>query len=380
MLDRPAFDHNVQHVAELLARGRPGLTLRLASKSLRVPALIQRVLDFGPPYRGVMCFAAAEAAGLFAAGIDDLLLAYPVSRRSDLETIRGLHDAGCDLKVMVDDAAQVTLLAAALAGTDRPLPVVVDLDASLRVFGLHLGVRRSPVRQPEDAVALFEACADTGGALRPVGVMAYEAQVAGLADNSPHTKSKNVPIRAVRTMSVRAIHSRRQAVRAALEAAGFGVELFNGGGSGSLDTTPFDPAVTEVTAGSAFFCPHLFDHYQHVHFEPAAFIALAVTRASDPGFVTCAGGGYIASGAAGPDRLPEVAWPPGLSLVAAEGAGEVQTPVTGKGVMPGLGDLVLLRHAKAGEVAERFAHMVIVEGGAVVERAPTYRGLGVHLY
>ncbi|MEC3982099.1 amino acid deaminase/aldolase, partial [Amycolatopsis sp. H20-H5] len=86
-------------------------------------------------------------------------------------------------------------------------------------------------------------------------------------------------------------------------------------------------------------------------------------------------GGYIASGPVGTSRQPSPHLPAGLTLLGFEGAGEVQTPVTGKAAADlRLGDRVWLRHAKAGELAERFTHYHLVTGDRVDRTAPTYRG------
>jgi D-serine deaminase-like pyridoxal phosphate-dependent protein len=95
------------------------------------------------------------------------------------------------------------------------------------------------------------------------------------------------------------------------------------------------------------------------------------------GVVTVLGGGYIASGAAGADRVPRPALPPGLRLTGQEGAGEVQTPVRGSAADAlAIGGRVYFRHAKAGELCERFATLLLVEGDRVVGEVPTYRGEG----
>jgi D-serine deaminase-like pyridoxal phosphate-dependent protein len=41
-----------------------------------------------------------------------------------------------------------------------------------------------------------------------------------------------------------------------------------------------------------------------------------------------------------------------------------------------LGDRIWLRHAKAGELMERFDVVHLVAGGRVVDTVPTYRGEG----
>ncbi|HET8883170.1 MAG TPA: amino acid deaminase/aldolase, partial [Solimonas sp.] len=69
--------------------------------------------------------------------------------------------------------------------------------------------------------------------------------------------------------------------------------------------------------------------------------------------------------------------PPGLKLLPLEGAGEVQTPVRlPKGTRLGLGEPVFFRHAKAGELCERFDKILLLRDGKLVGEAPTYRGQG----
>src|SRR5699024_4819501 len=102
-----------------------------------------------------------------------------------------------------------------------------------------------------------------------------------------------------------------------------------------------------------------------------------VVRKPARGIATLVSGGYIASGPPGPSRGPTPHQPRGLQLLGAEAAGGVQTPVTGKAarrMRPG--DRVWLRHAKAGELAERFTSYRLVSGNRMVQTAPTYRGEG----
>jgi len=69
--------------------------------------------------------------------------------------------------------------------------------------------------------------------------------------------------------------------------------------------------------------------------------------------------------------------PPGLHLDRFEGAGEVQTPLLGEvAVRLRVGDRVYMRHAKAGELCERFDALHLVEGDRIVDLVPTYRGEG----
>jgi D-serine deaminase-like pyridoxal phosphate-dependent protein len=136
-------------------------------------------------------------------------------------------------------------------------------------------------------------------------------------------------------------------------------------------------ALTEVTAGSGFLASHLFDGFRGLDLTPAAYFALEVVRRPTERIVTCHGGGYVASGASGRDRLPVPALPAGLRLLSLEGAGEVQTPLElPRGRTLRLGDPVFFRHAKAGELAEHFTEYLLVRGSRLEGRVPTYRGLG----
>jgi D-serine deaminase-like pyridoxal phosphate-dependent protein len=176
---------------------------------------------------------------------------------------------------------------------------------------------------------------------------------------------------------------RRVAIADALRKDGFELALVNGGGTGSLDSTTPESGVTEVAAGSGLFKPHLFDYYKSAYMrelEPAAFFALEIVRRPSATVVTCGGGGYIASGSAGPDKAPLPWLPRDLRLLPMEMAGEVQTPLESK-VDPRedplmLGAPVVFRHAKAGELMERFREVLLLHDGRIVDRVPTYRGLG----
>jgi D-serine deaminase-like pyridoxal phosphate-dependent protein len=290
---------------------------------------------------------------------------------------------------MVDDGAQVDALAG-VAKSSRPspdgakkgdgvrVPVAIDVDMSWRPLGgaAHLGVRRSPLHEASAVVELAQKIA-AASSLRFAGVMGYEAQIAGLPDAAPFSAWQNPVKRAIKAASRPAVLKRRAEVVAALDAAGLRAEIVNGGGTGSVDWTSQEAALTEVTVGSGFVDSTLFDHYDGLALKPALFFALQVTRRPAPGVVTCHGGGYISSGPPGPDRQPTPVWPAGAKLLGAEGCGEVQTPVTfGGGQAPQIGGTVVFRPAKAGELAEHFDEYLLLRGGRVEARAKTYRGLG----
>jgi len=378
VVDLDAFDRNVRYVVDTVKRAGGRVTIRPATKSVRVPALLKRIAAADPIFQGWMTYSAQETRALWRDGLDDFLVAYPTAQPSDLAALREVSEGGGRVALVVDSAEGLRAASRAMAGASTKLRLVADVDMSLRALGgrVHIGVRRSPLRSVDDVRRLFAQAGEMSG-VSMVGWMGYDAQLAGLQDASPFHGLMNVAARAVRALSRSSVRAKREALSEALARDGRRVEVANGGGSGSIDHAPLEPWLTEVTAGSGFMGPHLFDYFRNVGFEAAFFVALQVVRASDEGYVTCQGGGYVASGAPGWDKVPLPWWPEGARLVGAEGTGEVQTPLrvpTSAGVA--VGDAVLLRHAKGGELAERFAEYLLVKEGKVVERAPTYRGRG----
>lgn len=272
---------------------------------------------------------------------------------------------------MVDDAAQLDLIDTLIPPTEREvLRLAIDVDASWRAPALgHVGVRRSPVHDPAEAARLARVILDRRG-FRLVGLMMYEAQIAGVADGG------SAAVRWMQRRSAAELRERRAAVVAQIAALA-PVEFVNGGGTGSLEVTASDTAVTEVTAGSGLLAGHLFDGYRRFRPAPASAFAVDVVRAPVSGVVTALGGGWAASGPAGTSRLPTPVWPEGLRLLPREGAGEVQTPVAGAGVASlGVGSRVWFRHAKSGELCEHTDRLQVVSEGRVLGVVPTYRGEG----
>ncbi|MEV7350430.1 amino acid deaminase/aldolase [Micromonospora chalcea] len=374
VVDLSAFDAN----AGALTGRADGKPLRVASKSVRVRELLTRVLG-RPGWQGVMAFTLPEAVWLARSGVShDVLVAYPTAHRAGLAELAADPALADAVTLMVDDPAQLDLIDEVCPPARRPaLRVCLDLDASWRPLRgrVHVGVRRSPVHSATAAGALAAAVAARPG-FRLVGLMSYEAQIAGLGDAPPGQAVLGSAIRVAQRGSYRELLARRSdAVAAVREHAD--LEFVNGGGTGSVAATSADPAVTEVTAGSGLYGPTLFDAYRAWRPTPAAFFACAVVRRPAPGLATVLGGGWIASGQAASSRLPRPWLPDGLKLLGAEGAGEVQTPLAGDAADDlRVGDRVWFRHAKAGEMCEHVNEVHLVDGDAVVATVPTYRGEG----
>ena len=359
------------NAADMLKRAG-GKPIRVASKSVRSRPLLRAILDRDPGFRGLMTFTLAETLWLADHGFDDLLLAYPTADRGAIQKLAALERSPA---LVVDSPAHLDLLAPAARA--RPLRVVIEVDLAWWALRgrLKVGPKRSPLRTPEQAAELAREIVRREG-FELAGVMGYEGHIAGVGDRPPGQRLRGAAIRAMQHASAREIRRRRAAVVAAVARVA-PIELVNGGGTGSLAATAAEEAVTEVTAGSGFYAPTLFDSYSAFSLQPAAVFALPIVRRPAPGVATALGGGYLASGSGDRSRLPRPYLPAGLRLDPFEGAGEVQTPVIGRAAQPlRLGDRVYMRHAKAGELCEHFDRLHLVEGDEVVGEAATYRGEG----
>lgn len=370
-VDVDALDHNA---ADLRHRAA-GTPIRVASKSVRCRYVLDRVLAM-PGFAGVLALTLPEALWLHGHGVRDVVVAYPWVGRSaidQLATAVATDPDGAPV-VMVDDVAHVELLAGAAKA--EPISVCMDLDVGLQPFGdVHLGAKRSPIRSVAEAVQLARAI-DSSPGVQLVGAMAYEAHVAGVADDVPGRFVENLVMAGMKRFARRDVATRRAEMVAAISEI-TELRFVNGGGTGSVESTAAEEVVTEVAAGSGLYGPQLFQYYRDFDLRPAAGYVLPVVRRPDDATATLLGGGYVASGPPRQDRQPVVVHPPGLELTGSEGAGEAQTPVVGPGAAAlRIGDQVFLRHAKAGELCERFDRLHLVADGHLVDTVPTYRGEG----
>jgi D-serine deaminase-like pyridoxal phosphate-dependent protein len=351
-----------------------GKQIRVASKSVRVRSIMDAVLAL-PGYAGVLAYTLPEGLWL-AETIPDVVVGYPSVDRAALRTLGSDAKLASRVTIMIDSVAQLDVVDAAIApGKRESIRVAIELDSSwdAAILG-HTGVFRSPVHTPSAARALAEIVVSRPG-FTLVGMMGYEAQIAGLA-NKPASRVRGVAVRWIQRQSAAELKDRRGlAVAAVREIAD--LEFVNGGGTGSLESTAADDSVTEIAAGSGLFGPHLFDQYMHFSPAPAAAFSLSVVRKPRPEMATLLGGGWIASGPPTADRLPQLAWPQGLQIVAREAAGEVQTPLRGEAAAKlQVGDRVWLRHTKAGELSEHLNAFAVVDGDTIIDTVPTYRGEG----
>jgi D-serine deaminase-like pyridoxal phosphate-dependent protein len=367
LVDLDAFWSN----AADLVRRAGGKPIRLASKSVRCRSLQSRVLG-SSGFEGTLAFTLPEALWLDENGFSNIVVGYPTADRAALRTL-----GERPITLMVDGTAQLDLIDEIVGSRSHDIRLCLDVDAGWWVLGdrVKIGAKRSPVHTAEQAVALAREI-DRRAGFRLVGIMAYEAQIAGVGDRPQGRPVRGMLLRRMQSRSAAELEERRAEIVAAVRRVA-PLEFVNGGGTGSVERTAGEDAITEVAAGSGLFAPTLFDAYGSFTPRPAAMFALSVVRRPSDGIATVLGGGYVASGAGDRSRLPRPFLPDGLKLDGQEGAGEVQTPLTGPAARRlRVGDRVYFRHAKAGEMCERFDVLHLLEGGRIVDEVPTYRGEG----
>lgn len=371
-VDMDLLDENI----EAIASRSHGKKIRIASKSIRSVSMLRYILEKSDCFEGIMCYTAEEAAFLAGKEFNDLLIGYPIWEEAHICTLIPYWQKGRTIVLMVDAPYHVQRLEYLAQKYEVTIPVCLDFDLSDDYPGLRFGVYRSSVHTVDEGIKLADQIGKSDY-LKLDGIMGYEAQIAGVGDQYPGQVARNTLIRILKKRSVRTIAKKRETLVKSLEDRGIRLRFVNGGGTGSLHTTGLDPVVTEMTVGSGFYSPGLFDYFRDFRFQPAAGFAIQIVRQPKPDIFTCLGGGYTASGSAGKDKLPVPYLPEGTELIAAEGAGEVQTPVRYMGAVSlNIGDPIFFRHSKAGELFERFTYIYPVSQEKLLEPIFTYRGEG----
>lgn len=371
-LDMDKLESNTK---EIKNRRLKNISIRIASKSIRSVSILNKILESDSIFKGILSYSGKEAIFLSQNGIGDIVVAYPVININELILIAEEIHNGADITLMVDNSIQVEKLNKIAENNSIVIPVCIDIDMSTKFLKLHFGVFRSPINNKKLATDLAELIKNLSN-IKLRGIMGYEAQIAGLPDRSPAKNFiLNLVIRKLKKRSIKKIKRRREEIVKSILELGHNLEFVNGGGTGSVETSSNEDVVTEVTVGSGFFSSHLFDYYDNFKHSPSLMYAIEITRVPKNGIYTCHGGGYVASGSVGIDKIPKPFLPLGAELLVNEMAGEVQTPVKYSGEL-NIGDPIIMRHSKSGELCEHFNEIVLIKEGKIVNRVKTYRGEG----
>lgn len=177
LLDVDAFDKNCKEIAEKAQRK----TIRVASKSIRSVPVLKRIFQSSPVFQGIMSYSPYEAIFLADQGFSDILIGYPFwDEQAYIEIAKRNKDERI-ITIMIDSLEHVQHVKNILANVDGKFYICIDVDMSTTFGTLHFGVRRSPLKTPEQVLNLATTIRETEG-LELVGVMGYEAQIAGVGD------------------------------------------------------------------------------------------------------------------------------------------------------------------------------------------------------
>src|SRR5690554_5805285 len=240
-LDLDLLDKNI----DLIKKRVSSKKIRIASKSIRCKYVLEYILKNDSIFQGLMTFTAQEALTLIKEGFDDLLMGYPVVNKRDIHGFCEATRNGKSAVLMVDSIQHFELIEEQARQLDVVQPVCIDIDMSSDYLGLHFGVYRSPINSLEKFKALVD---QTMGFqhVKIVGIMGYEAQIAGVGDASPYNGIKNSVIKILKKLSINEVKNRRTACVQYLIDKGLNPTLVNGGGTGSIDSTKQEDLVTEI--------------------------------------------------------------------------------------------------------------------------------------
>ena len=366
--DLDAFNQNLERIGKFLRITKK--SLRLCTKSVRVPELVSKVEkeDF---VNGIFTYNSAEA--LFYAEnykIKDILMGYPTMSKVDVEELcQAAKVDGVRISVMVDDTKQIDLLDDLATKNNVEIDILIEIDVADKLFGRNVGVLRSPIREPEVVVSLARFISKKSQ-LYFRGIMGYEAQNASIGDDK-------MLFRYAKKRSRKKVNVWRQNVVDALNTAGFQPEVVNGGGSGCYQETATEPSITEIGIGSLLFKSHIFDTINSLNeFLPSIFFVLQIVRKPRINIATAFSGGYVSSGSV--RALPKSVIPKNLKISKDEAFGEVQTPFifNPNQIELNLGDPIFCRFGKAGEPLEHFNEIHVYSIGEITATYKTYRGFG----
>lgn len=369
-IDLDALDHNIQFINH----HTNNKNIRIATKSLRSLEMLKYIESKLDNFNGWMTYTAEETLYLLEQGFDNILIGYPQLDKRLIEQMIPHLLQGKTVVFMVDHLEQWQFLEEIGVEHNILFSLCIDINLSKDFRFIYFGTKRSSLHNIQALKHLLED-AKQFKHTTVTGLMGYEAQIAGVADH-PVEAYKKVAIQFLKNRSLRFISNFRDEAVRLVKRYYPTVEFVNGGGSGSITYTCGEKEVTEITIGSAFYAPTLFSRYDTLELQPAAGFALQVTRKPEENIIVCHGGGYIASGAISLDKQPSPYYPTGLKLLSLEGAGEVQTPLYDPKQKCAIGDTVYFRHAKAGELCERFNHLYLSRNGQFAGDYQTYRGAG----
>ena len=157
-----------------------GLNLRPHIKTHKIPAFAHRQVELGA--KGITCQKLGEAEVMIDAGLDDILISYPLVGATKADRLAALSRRA-KLRVGVDSSLAIDTVSAAARASNVPIGVLVEFDS---------GNRRTGVVSVDEALALAIAIEKSPG-LRFDGLMTYPSTdaTAEFVANARHSFSKS---------------------------------------------------------------------------------------------------------------------------------------------------------------------------------------------
>ena len=124
---------------------RHGLKLRPHIKTHKIPFLARRAVELGAS--GITCQKLGEAEVMADAGLDDILISYPLIGKAKAERLAALAQRA-RVRVAVDSPLALDTAARAASAAGRAIGVLVEFDS---------GNKRTGVTTPEEVVPLARA-------------------------------------------------------------------------------------------------------------------------------------------------------------------------------------------------------------------------------
>lgn len=360
---------------ELIKTSCRGKKVRLATQSIRSLHVLKFLLQkLGDDCSGLMCFHLDELLWLSDHLNTHFLMGYPQQpNQRQAERLAEKIKQGLRIVQMVDSIDQMKHLDLLAQKNEVTFEVCLDLELSFKFPGFKIGGWHSSLNKIDKVDEILRAVREFRH-LKLVGIRGYEAQLAGLGDEFENPL-KSLWVALLKKLSQKKMYRLRAYAtqRASKENS---IEFINGGGTGTIEMTSGDPAITEVAVGSGFYSPALFDSFQDKYF-PSLGYAMAVQRTPSENVLTVHGGGYVGSGNIGKEKAPVILSPKGAELIESEMAGEIQTPIIYRGLQKiQIGDPIFFRHSKAGELLERFQSVYVISENQIIDEWKSYRGDG----
>ena len=220
-IDLDALERNLDRMASSCRR--QGVGLRPHTKTHKTPEVARRQLEHGAV--GLTVAKVGEAEVMAAAGLDDILIAYPILGTDKLRRLVALARTR-RMIVALDSLAAAQELSAAASQQGCTVGVLVEFDAGFHRCGLEAG-----------SGGLELATQITGmPGLAFRGLMTYFGNVWG-SEQERRAEAESVAGKVARTL-------------AAFRDAGLKVEIVSGGSTPSAEFSHLIPGLTEIRPGT----------------------------------------------------------------------------------------------------------------------------------